>query len=72
MDTIKPGHKYVFDPVLWDVIDPKTDLAPGTIVSVVKSPMGFTPIYAAKHCFVIAEGSRGGLVHINSLKPIKS
>lgn len=61
---------YVFDPVMWDVLDPKTELTRGDVVRVANL-RGCPPANTMNHCHVVNPftGEFIGLVHTNSLSP---
>lgn len=63
---------YRFNPCGWDVLDPKTDLKKGDIVRV-KNLHGCPPCNTMSHCHVVhpETGEFIGLVHTNSLDPVK-
>jgi hypothetical protein len=68
---VRVGSPYIYDPVLWDVIDSKTSLKRGEKVRVIKSPIGAPPCGTMGHCYVGDPVTRKfiGLVHVNSLTP---
>lgn len=58
---------YVYDPVMWDRLDPKTDLQKGEEVRVIQMPGAPKP-NTMNHCHVERlNGDFAGLVHCNSL-----
>tara|TARA_Y100000310_G_C20028367_1_gene510619 strand:- start:111 stop:329 length:219 start_codon:yes stop_codon:yes gene_type:complete len=67
---VKANSFYKFCPVMWDVLDPKTDLKDGDIVQVIKIP-GCPAPNTMSHAHVYFEGQFAGLVHVNSLMKIK-
>lgn len=64
---VRVGQELTFNPVMWDVIDPKTNLKAGDKVRVIKCH-GAPPPNTMNHCHVeTLEGVFCGLVHCNSL-----
>ena len=65
---VRAGQTYRYDPVMWDVFDPKTKLQEGDIVRV-KNLHGCPPANTMGHCHVVdpQTGEFIGLVHVNSL-----
>ena len=61
---------YVFNPVGWDIFDPKTDLRPGELVRVIH-PHGCPPpnTMGCAHVERLASGEFVGLVSTASLSP---
>jgi hypothetical protein len=65
---VRMGARYTYRPALIDLIDPKTTLAPGDIVRVVRL-RGCPPPNTMGHCHVYdAAGKLRGLVLTNSLQ----
>jgi hypothetical protein len=67
LNRVTVNTTYVYQPVMMDRCDPKTDLRPGMRVQVVKSPAGCPPANTMGHCYVARNGKLVGLVHCNSL-----
>jgi len=67
---IKANKKYIYDPVTLDIIDPRTDLKGGEVVTVVSLP-GCPPPGTMSHAHIDYKDSLAGLVHVNSLRDIK-
>jgi hypothetical protein len=67
---VRVGKRYTFDPVAWDILDPKTNLQKGDVVVVVNLP-GAPKANTMGHCHVEKDGKFVGLVHCNSLSPAK-
>jgi hypothetical protein len=67
---VRVNSLYVFEPVLWDVLDAKTDLSKGDVVRVVNL-RGCPPANTMNHCHVANPytGEFIGMVHCNSLSP---
>lgn len=68
---VKVGKEYIYQPVIMDVCDPKTNLKAGDKVKVVNQ-RGCPPANTMGHCHVEFEGKFVGLVHCNSLQAIES
>ena len=66
---VRVGKSYVYDPVMLDLIDAKTSLVKGDVVTVVKLP-GCPPPNTMNHCHVEKDGVFVGLVCCNSLQPV--
>ena len=67
---VRANSYYTFDPVPLDILDPKTDLEPGSLVQVKKLP-GCPPPNTMNHAHIYHNGKFAGLVHVNSLIKIK-
>ena len=67
---VKAGKQYKYNPVAWDIFDAKTSLKKGDIVTVVNLH-GCPKANTMNHCHVNFEGRFAGLVHCNSLEPVK-
>ena len=67
---VKANCFYKYEPVMWDVLDPKTNLDPGDVVQV-KKLFGCPPPNTMGHAHVYFDGRFAGLVHVNSLVKIK-
>ena len=67
---VRTNGFYKFNPVMWDVLDSKTNLNPGDIVQVKNLP-GCPPPNTMGHAHVYFEGKFAGLVHVNSLEKIQ-
>jgi hypothetical protein len=68
---VRAGCRYRFNPVVWDRVDPKTDLKKGDVVTVVNLP-GAPPANTMGHCHVNGpDGEFAGLVHCNSLESLR-
>ncbi len=69
---VRVGSLYKFDPVGWDIFDPKTNLKKGDMVRVVNLPNA-PKANTMGHCYVghPQTGKFIGMVHCNSLTPIK-
>ena len=67
---VRVGAKYVFDPVLFDVLNPPAniDLAKGDIVTVINLP-GAPKANTMGMCYVAKDGVFAGMVMTNSLTP---
>lgn len=63
---VRAGSTYYYDPVMMDIIDPKTSLVKGDKVTVV-ALRGCPPPNTMGHCHVSKDGNFAGLVHCNSL-----
>ena len=66
---VKANNFYKFNPVMWDIIDPKTDLKSGDVIQV-KNLNGCPPANTMGHAHVYYDGKFAGLVHVNSLEKI--
>ena len=71
MSNVRVGSRYVYDPVLLDHIDGRTSLQTGDVVTVMNLP-GCPRAGVMAHCHVALNGRFAGLVHVNSLAPIRS
>lgn len=69
INKVNTGKTYMFDPIGWDLFDPKTTLKKGDLVTVVKLD-NCPPPNTMGHCHVNFNGQFAGLVHCNSLKPV--
>ena len=73
---VRPGQRFVYDPVMMDAIDPSYGvkaglLKAGDVVKVMKSPRGCPPCGTMGHCYVESlAGKFLGLFVTNSLQPI--
>lgn len=70
-NRVRAGNQYIFDPVGWDVFDPKyqANVKPGDIVIVVNLP-GAPKANTMGHAHILGpDGKFGGLVSIASLRP---
>ena len=68
---VRAGARYIYDPVMLDVVHPPYNLEPGDVVTVVNLH-GCPKANTMGHCHVNkADGTFGGLVCTNSLKPLK-
>jgi hypothetical protein len=67
---VRAGSKYIFYPNMLDRIDGRTELVPGSIVTVVRMP-GCPPPNTMNHAHVNYNGRFAGLVHTNSLHSLK-
>jgi hypothetical protein len=65
---VRAGRKYIYDPVLLDLVDGRTALKKGDVVTVVKLH-GCPPPNTMGHCHVDKDGEFAGLVCCNSLRP---
>lgn len=63
------GKTYIYDPVLIDRCDSKTDLKRGDLVRVI-NVRGCPPANTMGHCYVERNGKFMGLVCTNSLKEV--
>jgi hypothetical protein len=63
---VQTGRKYIFYPNMLDRIDGRTQLVPGSIVTVVNLP-GCPRANTMQHAHVEYNGQFAGLVHTNSL-----
>ena len=72
MHRVKAGNCYRFEPVLLDVIDSRTPAQPGDIVRVVNLP-GCPKANTMRHAHIENPdtGEFLGLVHVNSLQPVR-
>ena len=69
---VKVGQTYTFDPVAWDIIDPKTNCKKGDKVRVVKLH-GAPPPNTMGCCHIEdLNGNFLGLVNTNSLQKVES
>lgn len=70
---VRPNALYVFDPCMWDVLDPKTNLSKGDIVRV-KNLYGCPRANTMGCCHVVNmfTGEFIGLVSTGSLTPISN
>ncbi len=69
INKVKVGKVYHYNPVMWDKLDPKTDLKKNDPVVVVNL-RGCPPANTMGHCHVNRiNGEFAGLVHCNSLTP---
>lgn len=67
---VRNGMVLVYDPVLWDILDPKTTLKKGDKCRVV-ALHGCPPPNTMGHCHVESlDGKFLGLVHTNSLRKV--
>jgi hypothetical protein len=73
LNRVRIGARYIYDPVLLDVIDGRTGLKKGDLVQVIKSPHGCPPAGTMGHCYVghPVNGRFIGMVHVNSLTPAR-
>lgn len=69
LNKVKVGTMYKYQPVMMDIVDAKTTLKTGDIVTVVNQ-RGCPPANTMGHCHVNHNGQFAGLVHCNSLQPI--
>lgn len=67
---VRAGQKYIFYPNHLDRFDARTQLVPGSIVTVVRMP-GCPPPNTMQHAHVEFDGKFAGLVHTNSLHSFK-
>jgi len=65
---VKAGKTYVYEPVLFDVLNPPFGVEPGDIVKVVNLP-GCPRANTMGMCHVEKDGEFAGMVCTNSLKP---
>jgi hypothetical protein len=63
---VRAGKQYIFYPNLLDRYDGRTQLVPGSVVTVVNLP-GAPPANTMQHAHVNYDGKFAGLVHTNSL-----
>lgn len=72
MRKVRVGAKYVYDPVLIDITDGRTNLKKGDVVKVINLP-GCPKANTMGHCYVgdAATGKFIGMVCTNSLTPLK-
>jgi hypothetical protein len=63
---VQAGRKYIYYPNLLDRIDGRTNLVPGSVVTVVNLP-GCPRANTMQHAHVEFDGTFVGLVHTNSL-----
>lgn len=69
-NTVRAGEVYVYDPVMWDVLDGPTNAAKGQLVRVVNKP-GCPTANTMRHCHIeTLDGVFLGLVHTNSLQKV--
>ena len=71
VNRVRVGARYVYEPVLLDVIHGKdTGLEKGNLVKVINLP-GAPPANTMSHCYVghPKTGEFIGMVHVNSLRP---
>jgi hypothetical protein len=67
---VRVNATYRFEPVPIDRFDPPYNLVPGDIVTVANLP-GCPKANTMGHCHVLKNGQFAGLVHCNSLVPVK-
>ena len=67
---VQANREYIYYPNLMDMIDGRTALVPGSIVTVMNLP-GCPPANTMQHAHVYYNGKFAGLVHVNSLHSLK-
>ena len=68
--NVRANTQYIYYPNLLDMIDGRTGLVPGSIVTVMNLP-GCPPANTMQHAHVYYNGKFAGLVHVNSLHSLK-
>lgn len=63
---VRAGKQYIYYPNMLDRIDGRTQLVPGSVVTVVRMP-GCPSPNTMQHAHVNYDGRFAGLVHTNSL-----
>ena len=71
MDKVRVGKKYIYNPCIWDIVDPPKqdpdcDRKKGDIVKVVNL-RGCPPANTMGHCYIEKDGKFAGLVSVHSL-----
>lgn len=69
---VRVGFRYIYDPVLIDIVDGRTNLQTGDVVRVINLP-GCPKANTMGHCYVgdVETGQFIGMVCTNSLTPLK-
>lgn len=72
MNRVRVGSRYVFEPVLFDRLNPPANIAlePGDVVTVINLH-GAPPANAMGMCYVALDGTFAGMVCTNSLRTIR-
>jgi hypothetical protein len=71
MNKVHVGSKYIFNPVMFDVLNPPFNVKPGDTVKVINLP-GCPKANTMGMCYVADEaGKFGGMVMCNSLTKVE-
>lgn len=68
MRKVRVGARYVYDPVMFDVLDGRVDASKGDVVTVINLP-GAPKANTMGMCYIAKDGVFAGMVMTNSLTP---